>query len=280
MLQFKSLKNCSIDDLLDVFNASFADYLVPLQLSREQLERKLTGDSVDLELSVGAFDGGTLAGFILHGINTFNDTLAVYNAGTGVRPAYRGQRATAAMYRFILPRLKEQDISKAVLEVIDKNIPAIQSYKGVGYSIHRELLCFRGVPQWKEKENDADIKIIEEPDWDDLQRFWDWVPSWQNSVTALRNIGAAQPTIGICDKGRVVAYANYNPQNNRIAQFAVDKAYRGKGLASQLFRHICPGTADSCTLINVPADATGTLAFLHAGGLTPFISQYEMVMDL
>lgn len=280
MLHFKSLKYSSVDALLDVFNASFSDYLVPLQLNREQLERKIAGDSVDLELSVGAFDGDELAGFILHGINTFNGDLAVYNAGTGVRPAYRGQRATAGMYQFILPELRARGVSTAVLEVIDKNIPAIKSYKAVGYTLHRELLCFRGMPQLKAGGDNKIIRVIENPDWDYLQTFWEWAPSWQNSVTALCNIGPVHPTIGIYEGDKVVAYANYNPQNNRIAQFAVDKHYRGKGLASQLFGYICAEAGSVCTLINIPADAIATTAFLHAIGLEPFITQYEMTMGL
>lgn len=280
MLHFKNLKDSSVAILLDVFNASFADYLVPLQLTPEQLEHKLAGDSVDLELSVGAFSGTELVGFILHGINNYKDTLAVYNAGTGVRPAFRGQRVTAAMYQFILPELQARGITTAVLEVIDKNIPAIKSYEAVGYSVQRELLCFRGVPEQKGHMPPATIRLIDKPDWDLLQTFWDWEPSWQNAIPALRNIGPVHPTIGIYDEDRLIAYANYNPQNNRIAQFAVDKAYRGKGLAGQLFRHICKGPGSACTLINIDARADKTRDFLQAMGLQPFITQYEMTMNL
>lgn len=280
MLHFKNLKNSSVAILLDVFNASFADYLVPLQLNHKQLEHKLAGDSVDLELSVGAFSGTELVGFILHGINNYKNTLAVYNAGTGVRPAFRGQKLTAAMYQFILPELKARGITTAVLEVIDKNIPAIKSYEAVGYSVQRELLCFRGVPEQKKLEHTAFVELIDKPDWELLQTFWDWEPSWQNAVTALRNIGSAHRTIGIYEANRVVAYANYNPQNNRIAQFAVDKAYRGRGLAAQLFQYICIEPGSSCTLINIDAGADATREFLQALGLQPFITQYEMTMNL
>lgn len=280
MLYFKTLKNITPDVLLEVFNASFADYIVPLQLNRDQLERKLLGDAVDPDLSVGAFEGENMVGFILHGVNMLNGAPAVYNAGTGVLPAFRGRRATGDMYRFILPALKARGIVTALLEVIETNLPAIKSYKAVGYTIRRELLCFKGVPQLTEKNPGVVVQEIINPDWSRLQTFRDWEPSWQNSVTALQNIGSAQPTIGIYEKEQVVAYANYNPQNNRIAQIAVDKVYRGKGLARELFRYIYEAQPVPCSIINVDAGATGTVGFLKSIGLEHYITQYEMELKL
>lgn len=280
MLHFRTLKDITPDTLLEVFNASFADYIVPLQLTRDQLERKLLGDAVDPGLSVGAFEGDDMIGFILHGVNMLNGEPAVYNAGTGVKPAFRGQQATGGMYRFILPELKARGIAMALLEVIDSNLPAIRSYKAVGYTVRRELLCFKGSPQLPEKNPGVVVKEIEAPDWAYLQTFWDWAPTWQNSITALHNIGKAQPTIGIYENGRVIAYANYNPQNNRIAQIAVDKTFRGRGLAKELFRYIYQAQEMPCSIINVDAGAAATIGFLRSVGLEHYITQYEMEMKL
>ena len=56
MLQFKNLENISLEVLLETFNESFSDYFVRLQLTKEQLERKLVSDSIDLSLSAGALN--------------------------------------------------------------------------------------------------------------------------------------------------------------------------------------------------------------------------------
>jgi ribosomal protein S18 acetylase RimI-like enzyme len=280
MLHFRTLKDIAPDTLLEVFNASFADYIVPLQLTRDQLERKLLGDAVDPDVSAGAFEGDDMVGFILHGVNMVNGVPAVYNAGTGVKPAFRGQQATGGMYRFILPELKARGIAMALLEVIDSNIPAIKSYKAVGYTIRRELLCFKGMPQLPERKPGVVVKELQAPDWACLQTFRDWEPSWQNADTALQNMGKAHPTIGIYENERVVAYANYNPQNNRIAQIAVDRSFRGKGLATELFRYIYQAQQMPCSIINVDAGAGETIRFLKSIGLEHYITQYEMELKL
>ncbi|WP_181358392.1 GNAT family N-acetyltransferase [Taibaiella chishuiensis] len=277
-LRFATLEQVAAAQLTTVFNAAFAEYFVPIQLNTEQLQQKLINDSVVLSLSAGAFDGDELVGFILHGADTVQGEFTVYNAGTGVLPAYRGRQVTQAMYRFILPVLKARGAAKALLEVIDKNEPAIKSYKATGYTQQREFLCFKGTPQLPGAGN-WEVQEIQQPDWAYMQTFWDWQPAWQNGQTALRNAGSAYRIAGICEGDRLVAYAAYN-QQNRIAQFAVDKAYRGRGLATALFRHISQDGTKPVTLVNIPADAGATLAFLERAGLEMFIRQYEMAMPL
>ncbi|MGB1041677.1 MAG: GNAT family N-acetyltransferase, partial [Flavobacteriales bacterium] len=125
----KTLKSVSQQEVLSVFNKSFSDYFVSLQLSEKQFFEKLISNNIDFSLSVGAFENNKLVGFILHGVNA----KSVYNSGTGVIPKRRGFGLTIRMYKFILPILKSNQISKVVLEVITENIQAIKSYKKVGF---------------------------------------------------------------------------------------------------------------------------------------------------
>ena len=278
-LRFGNLDQVAIDKLTSVFNAAFADYFVPLHLSAEQLRHKMDNDAIDLGLSVGAFDGGELVGFILQGTDNVAGVFTVYNGGTGVLPAYRGQGITQAMYRFVLPELRRRGVRKALLEVIDRNEAALKSYKATGYTVQREFLCFRGQPQVTEQTHDFTIREVDQPDWTQLQAFWDWMPSWQNGITALLRAGKSSRITGVYQDDRLVAYAAYN-QQNRIAQFAVDKAYRGRGLGRLLLRHISEGGARPVLLVNIPADAVPTVAFLESLGLEMFVAQYEMVMPV
>lgn len=280
MLQFKSLENISPDVLLETFNESFSDYFVRLQLTKEQLERKLVSDSIDLSLSAGVFESEKLIGFILHGIALVNDEKAAYNAGTGVIPSKRGQHLTKLMYRFILPSLEAAGVKNCYLEVMEQNIQAIKSYESTGYEIHRTLICFKGIPQIQEDKKQYPVIALEEMDWDKWASFWDWQPSWQNAVTALKNTGSGNNTIGIHLDEELVAYASYNPQNNRISQFAVAKDYRNQGLGSALFQYIFNQNKAELFLINVDAAASGTISFLKSIGLVAYVNQYEMKKEM
>ncbi|SHF34365.1 GNAT family N-acetyltransferase [Pedobacter caeni] len=276
MLAFKNLSDISIVTLLETFNESFSDYLVPLQLTTEQLERKLISDSIDLSYSAGVFEDEKLIGFILHGIGVVQGEKAAYNAGTGVIPSKRGQQLTKLMYQFIVPSLEAAGIRNCYLEVLEKNVPAIKSYESVGFEVNRTLSCFKGTPQIPKNDHPYQVTRLSGIDWDQCFTFWDWQPSWQNSITALMNIGEGNNSIGIYQDEKLVAYASYNPQNNRISQFAVDKNYRNKGLGSALFEYIYKERNAEISLINVDANATETITFLKSIGLEVFITQYEM----
>ncbi|NQX39525.1 Ribosomal protein S18 acetylase RimI [Pedobacter steynii] len=280
MLQFKNLENIPPDILLETFNESFSDYFVRLQLTREQLERKLISDSIDLSLSAGVFESEKLIGFILHGIALVNGEKAAYNAGTGVIPSKRGQQLTKLMYQFILPSLEAAGVKNCYLEVMEQNIQAIKSYESAGYGIHRTLICFKGIPQIQEDRKQHPILALKEMDWDKWTSFWDWQPSWQNAITALKNIGSGNHSIGIHLDEKLVAYASYNPQNNRISQFAVAKDYRNQGLGTALFQYIFNANKTEISLINVDATATGTISFLKSIGLAAFVNQYEMKKEM
>ena len=45
-MQFKSLENTSIADLVHVFNEAFSDYIIPMHLTKEQLLNKIIAESI------------------------------------------------------------------------------------------------------------------------------------------------------------------------------------------------------------------------------------------
>ncbi|MBB5439228.1 GNAT superfamily N-acetyltransferase [Pedobacter sp. AK017] len=281
MLVYSNLENISTDALLHTFNASFSDYLVKMQLTKEQLERKLIADSIDLKLSAGAYENGKLVGFILHGINKVCNEKIAYNAGTGVIPAKRGHNLTGKMYRYILPFLEKEGVTKCILEVLEKNLPALKTYKAIGYQLKRELVCFKGIPKITGiKGKRIDIHEIKHIDWQEVTSFWDWTPSWQNSIIAMQNLGEHNKIVGIYLKDKLVAYISYNPLNNRIAQFAVHKSHRRKGYGKALFKYVFNVHKAEISVINIDIDSSSTITFLGSIGLFPYIYQYEMEKNL
>jgi ribosomal protein S18 acetylase RimI-like enzyme len=279
-MQFRNLDNYSTASLLDAFNEAFADYFVKLRLTKDQLEKKIIADSIDLKLSVGAFEAEKLAGFILHGIDTINGQPVIYNAGTGVLPEYRGNRLTKAMYAFVMQELKAQNVSKCVLEVIEQNKAAIKTYSDIGFTFKRELVCFKGKVQAQSAQDNFTIKALDPLDWDRMESFWDWNSSWQNSITALKKNGENSRTIGSYHNDMLTGYLSWNPSINRVAQFAVAKTHRRQGIATALF-HSIPGIdLTEISIINVDKSSGATLAFLRSIGLNAFITQHEMELQL
>jgi ribosomal protein S18 acetylase RimI-like enzyme len=277
---FRNLNKIPTATLLDTFNAAFADYFVKLELTEEKLQNKLRSDRIDLALSAGAFKDEQLVGFILHGVDIINDKKIIYNAGTGVIPEYRGKQLTRAMYRFMLPALKAENATKCILEVIDRNRPALKVYSELGFTLKRDLLCFKGKVETTDAQKKYLIKKIDLPQEELIRSFWDWSPSWQNSIAALKIINENNRTIGCYRDNVLVGYLNWNPLNNRIAQFAIDKNYRRLGIARELFQYVQETNNSEITIINVDKRSDHTLKFLGSIGLNPFITQYEMELTI
>lgn len=280
MTILKTLENISTEKLLEVFNLSFSDYVVPFCLTKEQLEDKIKSDSIKLEFSVGAFEDNQLVAFILHGYDTIDNLKIAYNAGTGVVPTKRGNKLTAKLYEYILPILHENDIDKLLLEVITTNAPAIKTYKNIGFKIIRELNCYKGSLNILNTNNDFEIRELEAYDWQQLQSFWDLKPSWQNSITAVEKLKNTNISIGIYDRGELLGYTIFNPKIKRIHQLSVDENYRRKGVGRQLVAHIATNYGKDVSATNIDNTSEEALKFFKDIGMDIYIKQYEMELPL
>lgn len=266
------------EKLLQAINASFADYIVPFQLTAEQLQFKIDSESICLDWSAGVFDEGQLIAFIMHGVRNFDGKTVAYNAGTGVLPTFRGQGWVSKMYTFVEPFLKENQVQEMVLEVIESNLPAIRAYEKNGFSIQRKLLCFSGTVTQLTPAS-ISIRNLETVSWKDLQLFWDIQPSWQSDV---RSMDIVKPNIlGAYIDNKLVGYAMFNTSTSRIYQLAVAPEHRRKGIASQLFTEISQQMISGKMQMNNIDEASESLKmFLEKQGLTNTINQFEMLKKL
>jgi len=111
------------------------------------LQEKIDAEDVQLSKSAAIFINDKPKGFILHALRELNGEVLAYNAGTGIIPAYRGNKSTQKMYDFILPDLKSSGVKKIVLEVMEQNVAAIKSYLNSGFKKTGNLECFSGKVQ-------------------------------------------------------------------------------------------------------------------------------------
>lgn len=281
-MEIEVLKNISVSELAETFNLAFSDYLVPLQLTEEQLVKKMKNDGVNLDISAGAFENGKLIGFILHGKGSFRGLPTAYNAGTGVIPSERGNQITGRLYDFILPVLKEFQISQCLLEVITSNSPAIKIYEKIGYERTRELICFKGSVT-KEPIPLLESFSLNEPytiNSNICKSFCEWDPSWQNSFDAIERSGNDLKIITAEKNEEPVGFIFYNPDTARISQFAVKDEYRKQGVGTLLFQELHKRLKKDISILNIDARAFDTISFLKSLGLKAFLRQYEMTMKL
>lgn len=278
-MKFKTLENTAINEILAVFNLSFLNSVAPFQLTKSEFEHKIKNDSIQLELSAGAFVDHKLVGFILHGKDFINNQRVAYNAGTGVDPNFRGNKIISQLYDFILPIVKDEGITKMQLEAITENAIALSIYKRIGFKINRELDCYKGFINTK-RENHYEIRALEKYDWQIMESFWDCQPSWQNSITAAQNSFDNNASIGIYDKEMLLGYMIYNPISNKIQQLAIDKKHRRKGLARQLLSYASENNNQELLLNNIDNASKDTASLLLSLGLEIRIKQYEMTLEI
>lgn len=276
-MEFRDLSNISTKSLLEVFNCSFADYMIPFQLNLAQLQFKIQSEGIDLKWSVGAFDKNRLVGFVLHGVKREEEKTMVYNAGTGVLPECRGRGLVQQMYDFSMPFLRARGVEVVVLEVIVGNVSAIRAYEKYGFKEARKLLCFEGTVVEGREKRGFEIETLTEFHWPQFRSFWDVQPSWQNDRFALELLKEEYVVLAAFKKKQLAGYLIFNPKLHKIQQLAVNHKYRRQGAATQLLLRMKQWIKDEKVVFNnIDATATALKVFLENRGLQERIQQLEM----
>lgn len=278
-MQIRTLTIEYREALLGAINTAFADYIVPYQLNKEQLMAKIASENIQMEKSVGVFEEGSLIAFMMHGVREQDGHTVIYNAGTGVLPEYRGQGLVSKMYDYILPYLKECQVKKIVLEVIETNQSAIRAYEKNGFSVKRKLLCFAGKIQTNTMSNIASIQVIDNFSFDVFESFWDVRPSWQSDSPSMDVL--KPEALGAFVNNELIGYLLFNPANRRLYQIAIIPTYRRKGIGTQLLARIQQQIAEEKVQFNnVDEGAENLKLFLEKQGLIHVINQLEMIKML
>lgn len=274
-MHFNTLEKLSTSEITQLFNHAFADYFIKIELSTEFMQDKIDSEDIQLDKSVGVFVEGKPVAFILHSMRNN----VAYNAGTGVIPAFRGNHATVKMYNYIMPKLKTSGASKVILEVIDKNIQAIKSYKKVGFIKEKELPCFKGNIVDSKIKSSVKFATITDPDFKLLHSFWEWEPTWQGSTATLTKLPDYK-LYGAYLNDQLVAYLFANAKLGRVAQFAVKHNYRKQGIGTSLFQHFQKLCTCEIGVFNTDGNQSGTHIFLQKIGLKAILSQHKMILNL
>ena len=281
---FSFLREQDVPVLFDTFVAAFADYLIPIKISRKEFAMKFKREGVEASFCVGAFYGGQLVGFILTGLGEWQGKPTAYNSGTGVLPAHRGHQLTRQLYEFLLPKLRESGIEQCLLEVIDGNVAATKVYRSIGFEVTRALDCYRTPVEellLSGQESDVEVKLAAKPNWKNYASFWDILPSWQNTIEAFRRSPDQKIVLEAFDGTQKVGYAACFPRTGAVAQLAVHPDHRNQGIAKLLLKEIVKRSqAPALLILNVDQTNAALADFLGRIYLKRFLTQHEMLLRI
>jgi ribosomal protein S18 acetylase RimI-like enzyme len=238
------------------------------------------------DISLGAFNENKLVAFTLNGIGDWNGELTAYDTGTGTIKEFRKQGIASRIFNESLPILRENNVTQYLLEVIKSNTGAFNLYKKAGFTVIRGFDYYIS-PKEKiiinpDKLNkDLQIKEIKNPNYDELKTFWDFEPSWQNSIDSIKRKIDYFLILGVFENNTLSGYGIIEKHTGDIPQFAIAKQYRKKGGATTLFKHLLEyDKAESFKFVNTDADYEPFKKFAESLSFPPGLGQYEMIMKL
>ncbi|MCW6108917.1 GNAT family N-acetyltransferase [Clostridium sporogenes] len=284
MFSYDTLENIGIETLHKTFLNAFSDYQVKMDLPILKFQYMLQRRGYVAKASIGAFNDETLVGFVLNGVRNWDGKLTAYDTGTGVIETYRKQGITSNMLLNVRQLFKEMGVEQYLLEVIQSNTSALQLYKKQGFKILRDFECFH---LDKNKYNPITtykvehVNMVNPDDWRELKGFWDFVPSWQNSIDSINAVSDAFIYSVVRLNDSIVGYGVIDKKTGDIPQIAVNKNYRCKGIARSILTHLIKNTeSNNINVINVDGQSKPMKDFLLKLGFEYGVSQYEMILKL
>jgi ribosomal protein S18 acetylase RimI-like enzyme len=282
-LQIKTLAGTTAQKIHEAFIDAFSEYEVPIDMPLEKLQEMMKTRDLNPDFSVGCFDGDLLVGFILTGYREINGQKVCYDGGTGVIKAYQRKGIGEMMLKELLQRLKEKEVTRFVLEVLENNTPAINLYEKYGFTKKRKLECFEIEKQNLQRVPDPGLEItITNPARvvENEEKFHLFQPTWQNETRSVINVKENYTLVSLSYSGRVLCYGYVHKNKGDIPQTGILEEWKIRGLEASLFTELAKQTeSEKLRVLNVEknnylAETLGKLGFLN------FVNQFEMVREI
>ena len=278
---YHTLEQINLRSLHDAFLLAFSDYQVPMSLSFTDFERMMRRRGLVSKFSVGAFDGEKLVGFSLTGLRLQNGFLTAYDIATGIAPGFRRQGISGEIFKREMAILKSNHVVQYLLEVLKENVPAIRLYQRQGFQIQRGFSCFQIDHRRLTLRSQYQAEKIAVINWGQAKAFWDFEPSWQNSINSVNAVSEEFLYSIVHYDNTIVGYGMINKKTGDIPQIAVNKDFRGKGIGRSILTDLIEYTeSDKISILNVDDKSKCTKEFLAKLGFQPIVSQYEMLLHI
>lgn len=284
MITYKTLENTNIEILHQTFLSAFSDYEIKINLPLWKFQNMLKRRGHVPSLSIGAFEDEKLIGFILNGFRNWNNKETLYDLGTGVIKKYRKQGVTSSMLLAMKKLVKDKKANQYLLEVIKSNTAAVKLYKKQGFEIIRDFSCFQIDKNKYKKEENYQVKHINKIDsasWKKLENFYDFNPSWQNSIDSIRSAEDSFIYSIVYLEDSIAGYGVIDRKTGDIPQIAVSKDHRHKGIGRSIVTDLIKNTeSHKINVSNVDNSSNSMKEFLLKLGFENIVEQYEMILKL
>lgn len=273
-MEIRNLSQTKIETIVECLVESFKNYFVKMPSNVDFWRNRFHAARVDYTLSFGVFDQDKLVAFIIHGIDMHNHQKTAFNTGTGVIEAYRGQKLVDQMYSFAFPILKENDIEKCMLEVIDKNDRAISVYERIGFKKDRFLICFNG--KLKDVKSSATIEKVNILKHENLIMPYQAFYSWDHSIDAIRNSPNFFTSYLVKTKLEdLIGYFIVNRQNKALIQMEAFDQDKWMDMIGSI-QSIVP----TFKMNNIDSGREYLIDSMKQAGMENYINQFEMSLLL
>jgi len=263
-------------------NQAFSDYATPMRMSVQQFVEFQRQRGFSHRHSFVALKDETIAAFWFSGGADPRQGDRAYTLSVGTDPAHRRKGLSQSLFRSVAERLRAEGAYGLQLEVMTSNLPALSAYERFGFRRHRDL---RVVSVRRQAVVDDQLRrwniVSLSPD--DLpgseEPYFDTWPTPQNSRSALVGLWPDVHLIGVEHDGALLGWAAAF-RDGLVAQIAVDKAWRRRGIGRELLVELGKRTdAERLVFVNVDADADGVNAFLASLAAEETLMQHEMRLD-
>jgi len=280
--QIISLSGTSVEKIHEAFTDAFSDYEVKLDMPLPKLVEMMKTRDLNPDFSVGCFDGDLLVGFILTGYREINGQKVCYDGGTGVIKAYQRKGIGEMLLKELLLILREKQVDRFMLEVLENNTPAIKLYEKHGFAKTRKLECFEIEKHELRLVPDRGFGIsVTNPatliQHEELYRLYP--PTWQNEIQSVLNVSESYTFISLSCTSKILGYGFIHKTKGDIPQIGILDEWKHWGLEAHLIAELAKHTkSEKIVVLNVEAEnylgeTLGKLGFRNT------VNQWEMVLE-
>jgi ribosomal protein S18 acetylase RimI-like enzyme len=226
----------SIKELVNIYNQTRVDYMVPMPMNAARLEEYITTYDVKLEHSlVAKLPNGEMLGVIMLGVRSGR----IWITRLGVIPNTRRLGIGKTLVKASLEKAKQLSINFCMLEVINNNIPAHQLFIKFGFQEVGELLVLRRPPFVKNNSlSTANVQFLDRAQVLELIKQNLLMPAWTNQYETYSNateISGLQVTLEDGSQG----WMAFQRQKFMLSRFVIktekgDSVKVGQALLRQL----------------------------------------------